>query len=495
MALALAMAAAPARADTVRFGYTGAEQTYVVPPGVFGVHVVAVGGHGGAGRGGAPGGRGAVVAADFLTFPGNTLYVKVGAPGADYSLCCSWAFSNGGAGGFGAAGNGGGGGGGFTEVRSDLRAIAPYDWVTAGGGGGGGGSDGSQPGGAGGDAGADGKACGGAECGAGGRANASIFLTDPAAGGAGAGAGADGADGVGGKGGDGGAVAGSNGGAGGGGGAGMSGGGGGGAGDTGSAGAGGGGGGGRSGALGLPVASAALDDTGVSSATISPLLPTADAVSALTFAGQRLATSATQMLTIHNAGRGTLDLLEATITGPGRRDFQADVRDLPCGSVLADVAPGASCNVPVRFSPTKAGPREAVLRITSNAPSSPTTVVLHGTGTTTKPVVSALRMSASAFRAGQKTVVSYRADVPGTVTFRVLRVKAAKRRTKLIPVGVSFSHGAHAGINRFGFTGRVRQHGRMAKLPPGRYRLRAIGRNDAGDGRSAVIGFRIVRSR
>jgi hypothetical protein len=116
--------------------------------------------------------------------------------------------------------------------------------------------------------------------------------------------------------------------------------------------------------------------------------------------------------------------------------------------------------------------------------------VLRGLGLRPlKPTLTALRISPSTFRAGRKAVVSYRADVAGTAIFRVLRVKGVKR-TRLVPVGASFTHAAKPGLNRLRFSGRVRDFGSMRRLPPGRYRLRATGSTAAA---SVSAAFRIVR--
>jgi hypothetical protein len=45
------------------------------------------------------------------------------------------------------------------------------------------------------------------------------------------------------------------------------------------------------------------------------------------------------------------------------------------------IAPGSSCTVQVRFTPSAAGPFSATLNITDNAPGSPQSVTLSGTGT------------------------------------------------------------------------------------------------------------------
>ncbi len=148
--LALAWTAAPARAASVTFNFTGGEQSFVVPEGVSRVHVVAIGGHGG--ESAVAGGAAAQVGGVLSVSPGQTLYVVVGGVGA-----------GGGAGGFngGAGGgfNGGAGGGGASDVRSAPIAagLAPERrLIVAAGGGGGGGTGMETTGAAGGDAGSAG---------------------------------------------------------------------------------------------------------------------------------------------------------------------------------------------------------------------------------------------------------------------------------------------------------------------------------------------------
>ena len=138
-ALVCALAwAAPAQATTQTFTYTGAEQTFTVPVGVYSLHVLAIGGSGGASE--LAGGAAARVGGQLEVSPGKTLYVEVGGDGHNGGL-------SGGAGGFnggGAAGNtGAGGGGGGSDVRTSPRSVglSPDDrLIVAGGGGGTGGA-------------------------------------------------------------------------------------------------------------------------------------------------------------------------------------------------------------------------------------------------------------------------------------------------------------------------------------------------------------------
>jgi hypothetical protein len=137
-----------AHATTQTFASAGAEQIFTVPQGVTSLHVVAVGGRGGAGAdSGAAGGFGALATSDVSVTPGQVLYIEVGGNGSDG--CCKegmgpgpggeGGFNGGGAGGTG--GPGGGGGGGASDVRTmPLTATGSLGSrlvVAAGGGGGG----------------------------------------------------------------------------------------------------------------------------------------------------------------------------------------------------------------------------------------------------------------------------------------------------------------------------------------------------------------------
>lgn len=87
-----------------------------------------------------------------------------------------------------------------------------------------------------------------------------------------------------------------------------------------------------------------------------------------------------QTVTISNAapaGNGNLLIGSVTIEG-----MQPDAFRLGTNSCTsATLSPGASCTVDVSFHPTSVGSLSAILRISSNAASSPDDVALSGTGT------------------------------------------------------------------------------------------------------------------
>jgi Phosphoesterase family/Putative Ig domain/Abnormal spindle-like microcephaly-assoc'd, ASPM-SPD-2-Hydin/Immunoglobulin I-set domain/Protein of unknown function (DUF1565) len=100
--------------------------------------------------------------------------------------------------------------------------------------------------------------------------------------------------------------------------------------------------------------------------------------SSLTFGSQTVGTtSAAQLVTLTNGSNATMTF-SATFTG----DFGLGGTGT-CGN---SVTAGASCTVSVKFTPTAAGTRTGALTLTDNAPNSPQTVQLTGTGAASTPV-------------------------------------------------------------------------------------------------------------
>jgi hypothetical protein len=117
-----------------------------------------------------------------------------------------------------------------------------------------------------------------------------------------------------------------------------------------------------------------LTGTGVTGAVAPAVCLTA---ATLTFPGQGLRTpSASQTVTLSDCGSETLTLTSIAITGSNSGDF---AQTNTCGST---VGAGANCAISVTFTPTALGSRSGAITITDNAPGSPQTVSLAGTGTT-----------------------------------------------------------------------------------------------------------------
>jgi hypothetical protein len=118
------------------------------------------------------------------------------------------------------------------------------------------------------------------------------------------------------------------------------------------------------GAVGSPQ-TVSLSGSGVApSVTLSP--------TSLTFGAQQVGTtSPPQNVTITNQGQGGLNFTSIVASG----DF-AEINS--CGPTLM---PGQECTIIVTFTPTTTGTRTGAITITDNAPDSPQSVPLTGTGT------------------------------------------------------------------------------------------------------------------
>lgn len=115
-----------------------------------------------------------------------------------------------------------------------------------------------------------------------------------------------------------------------------------------------------------------LTGTGVAPAvTLSP--------TSLTFAGQLITTaSSAQSVTLTNSGTAPLTISSIAVSGTNASDF-AQTNTCPASS--ATLAVNANCSISVTFTPAATGARTASVTITDNAPGSPHTVSLTGTGT------------------------------------------------------------------------------------------------------------------
>src|SRR5258707_5314424 len=107
--------------------------------------------------------------------------------------------------------------------------------------------------------------------------------------------------------------------------------------------------------------------------------PTASLSStSLTFRSQAVGTSsAAQFITLTNSGNTTLTF-SASFTG--------DFGFAGLGTCGSSVAAGVSCTISVKFTPTATGTRTGTLTLTDNAPNSPQTISLTGTGSTASVV-------------------------------------------------------------------------------------------------------------
>ena len=111
-----------------------------------------------------------------------------------------------------------------------------------------------------------------------------------------------------------------------------------------------------------------LSGTGTAPAvTLSP--------TSLAFGTQALATPSTaRSVTLRNSGNASMTISGISIAGTNASDF---ARTTTCSTSLAA---GSSCTISVTFQPTAVGARSASVSIADNAPGTPHTIALTGTG-------------------------------------------------------------------------------------------------------------------
>jgi Ca2+-binding RTX toxin-like protein len=131
-------------------------------------------------------------------------------------------------------------------------------------------------------------------------------------------------------------------------------------------------------------------------------VPVAPAVglsaTSLAFGSQNVGTtSVARNITVTNTGVGNVKVTGATLTGPDAGSFAAT----PAAN-CATLARGDSCTIAVTFTPTGAGNKTATVNIADNAPDSPQTVSVTGTGVAVAPGVP--RAVSSVQGAGRITV-------------------------------------------------------------------------------------------
>ena len=97
---------------------------------------------------------------------------------------------------------------------------------------------------------------------------------------------------------------------------------------------------------------------------------------ALNFASEPIGVaSSPQNTVLTNSGTTALDITSITIVGANKGDFSQN------NNCPASLGVGDFCTIAVTFTPTATGARNAVVNIADNAPNSPQTAALSGTGT------------------------------------------------------------------------------------------------------------------
>lgn len=93
--------------------------------------------------------------------------------------------------------------------------------------------------------------------------------------------------------------------------------------------------------------------------------------------------SVTRVISLTNTGDQTLSISGITLTGTNAADFSQK------NTCAATLSPNANCSISLSFVPTIAGAESATLNVSDNAPGSPQTAALTGTGVAATSAVTA----------------------------------------------------------------------------------------------------------
>jgi len=109
------------------------------------------------------------------------------------------------------------------------------------------------------------------------------------------------------------------------------------------------------------------------------------------------ATSTVQFVTVSNTGN-------ATLTFSGSFAISGDFHFAGQGTCGSSVAAGATCTISVNFTPTATGTRTGAVTLNDNAPNTPQTIPLSGTGGSTSTSGPAVGLSPSSLSFGNQAV-------------------------------------------------------------------------------------------
>jgi hypothetical protein len=169
----------------------------------------------------------------------------------------------------------------------------------------------------------------------------------------------------------------------------------------------------------------------VSSAVLNP--------TALTFPAQDIGTtSAVRTISLSNQGTAALSISSIVVSGEFTQSNN-------CGTSLA---PGASCTINVQFSPVALGMRNGTLAVTDNAPASPQTVSLTGTGIGPTASLSPNSLDFGAQRAGFPTATQrVTLSNTGTGAMSISSISVTADFTQTNNCGTSLGAGASCAID------------------------------------------------
>ncbi len=167
----------------------------------------------------------------------------------------------------------------------------------------------------------------------------------------------------------------------------------------------------------------------------------------LTFASQGVGTtSAAKTVTVTNTGTGSLHITTVTLTGTNAGDFAISANT--CNG--ATVAVNATCSVSVTFTPGATGSRTAALSFADDAPASPQTVALTGSGVPVGPGIGFNPTSLTFASQGVGTTSAAQSVIvtnTGTAALHITTVTLTGANTGDFAISVNTCNGATVAVN------------------------------------------------
>ena len=118
---------------------------------------------------------------------------------------------------------------------------------------------------------------------------------------------------------------------------------------------------------------------------LSPAWTIAFSASPLDFGPQPVGASNGATATIENIGSEAVSITSVSLAGPDAKDYA--ITENYCPHSPATLAPGATCQVSMQFTPSATGTRLARMQVSDNASGSPQNLSLVGFGSDTGPVL------------------------------------------------------------------------------------------------------------
>ena len=170
-------------------------------------------------------------------------------------------------------------------------------------------------------------------------------------------------------------------------------------------------------------------------------------------------TSAPVTVNVTNSGTGPLHVSAADLVGTNADQFHLT------NNCVAAVSPGTSCTVQVTFAPTSGGAKSAQIRLTDDAPTSPQTVGLTGTGVSASATLSPTSLAFGSIGVGGNASKPVKITNTGTSNLTILSLTITGSPVFTIAshnCGAAVAPGKNCSVNvRFAPNARVAFSGQL----------------------------------